>query len=69
MRLKKVRKMNNKGAGNRPSFLVYELVKTNSGGPWTDVLARIPARITPYANFLILLAGFSHSPVFPKFIT
>ena len=52
-----VKKWKNKGAGNRPSFLVYELVKANSGGPWTDVLARIPARKTPYAKFLLLLAA------------
>ena len=52
-----VKKWKNKGAGNRPSFLVYELVKANSGGPWTDVLARIPARKTPYAIFLLLLAA------------
>ena len=34
-----------------------QLVKANLGGPWTDVLARIPARKTPYAIFLLLLAA------------
>lgn len=46
----------NKGRLSAPLFLLIRLVKANSGGPWTDVLARIPGRNTPYAKFLVLLA-------------
>ena len=46
----------NKGRLFAPLFLPIRLVKANSGGPWTDVLARIPGRNTPYAKFLVLLA-------------
>lgn len=35
-------------------------------GPWTDVRARISARLTPYGIFLLLLATLIWPPIFPK---
>ena len=35
-------------------------------GPWTDVRARISARLTPYGIFLLLLATLIWPSIFPK---
>ena len=35
-------------------------------GPWTDVRARISARLTPYGIFLLLLATLIWPPILPK---
>ena len=44
----------------------YGIIGVWFNGPWTDVRARISARLTPYGIFLLLLATFIWPSVFPK---
>ena len=44
----------------------YGIIGVWFNGPWTDVRARISARLTPYGIFLLLLATLIWPPIFPK---
>ena len=44
----------------------YGIIRVWFNGPWTDVRARISARLTPYEIFLLLLATLIWPPIFPK---